>query len=149
MNWRGRDVRFWCLTSLFWAVAPLRPEPLCVEIPRSAASTPYWSVCWLPDGSLIAGTNQLVEFAGGELRTEPAPKLSALRALLPLNGTQLLVAGVGGVTRFDHKTGVWRMDPTPIPQKPASEIRDTRLSDDGTSLVLATVTGIQCVNGNV
>ena len=149
MNWRGRNVRFWCLTSLFWGVAPLRSEPLCAEISRSATTTPYWSVCWLPNGSLVAGTNQLTEFAGGDLRTEPAPKLSALRALLPLNGTQLLVAGLGGMTRFDRRTGVWRHDPVAVPQKPASEILDGRLSDDGTSVVLATVASLQYINGNV
>ena len=149
MNSSGPKVRFWCLTALLLLVDPARSEPLCVQIPGSTDTTPYWSACWLPDGSLIAGTNRLVEFAGGELRTEPVPRLSALRVLLPLSASQILVAGAGGATRFDHRTGVWRDDLMPVAQKPAGEFVDARLSDDGASVVLATVAGLQYVNGSV
>ncbi len=147
MNWRGKNVRFVCLTLLSCAGAALRAGPLCSEVPRSAAATPYWSVCWLSDGSLIAGAGQLAEFSGGDIRTEPAPRLSALRALLPLNGTQLIAAGLGGATRFDRTTGLWRHDPTPVPQKPAGEIVEARLSDDGKSVVLAAPSSLQYIDG--
>ena len=148
MNLRGPNVRFWCLTALLLLGDPARSEPLCVQIPGSTNTTPYWAVCWLSDGSLIAGTNRLVEFADGDLRTEPTPWSDAVRAFLPLNATQLLAAGVGGATRFDRRTGVWRSGPMPVAQKPAGEFVDARLSDDGTSVVLATVAGLQYVNGN-
>jgi signal transduction histidine kinase/CheY-like chemotaxis protein len=148
MNLRGPNVRFWCLTALLLIVRSAHSEPLCVQIPGSANTTPYWSVGWLHDGSLIAGTNRLVEFANGDLRTEPTPWSDAVRAFVPLGSTQLLAAGVGGVIRFDRRTGVWRGDPMPVAQKPAGEFVDARLSDDGLSVVLSTVTGLQYVNGN-
>jgi signal transduction histidine kinase/CheY-like chemotaxis protein len=136
------------LTALLLLVRSARAESLCVQVPGSTNTTPYWSVGWLPDGSLIAGTNRLVEFANGELRTEATPQSDAVRAFLPLNATQLLAVGVGGAVRFDRSTGLWRHDPTPVAQKPAGEILDARLSDDGASLVLATATDLQYVTGN-
>ena len=148
MNRCARNLRFWWLAPFGFIVVPLRPEPFCVRVPWSAATTPYWSVSWLPDGSLVAGTNQLVEFADDERRAEPAPGLSALRVLLPVSGTRLLAAGVGDATLFDRSTGVWRHDTGRALQKPASGIIDARISDDGASVVLAAIGSVQYVHGN-
>ena len=128
-------------------VAAVRSEPLCVEVPRSLAKSPYRSACWLPDGSLIAGTTQLVEFADGELRTTPAGRVEAVDALLALNPSQVLAAGTGGAVRFDRTDGLWRTDPIAVPVKPASEIYDAQFSDDGAAVVFATSTGLQYIEG--
>ena len=110
-------------------------------------TTPYSSACWLPDGSLVAGTNQLVEFSSGEPRAEPVSGLSSLGALLPLDGSRLLVAGLGGAVRMTRTTGVWRPDSAPVPQKPSGEFVDARISDDGKAIVLATIASLQYVDG--
>ena len=110
---------------------------------------PYRSPCWLPDGSLLAGTTQLNEFAGGELRTTPAGRLKVVETLLALNPHQVIAAGTGGAVRFDRVDGLWRVSPVEVPVKPVSEIFDAQLSDDGTAIVFGTSAGLQYLQGGV